>query len=85
MWGLLLACFGVLICLVIRFTAIYMRNMDLINEKLENQKVNTVDKYTITGVIEEDVWKVFLVRQQDNERNQQENRPIVAFKDQLKK
>ena len=64
MWGLALACFGVLICLAIRFTAIYMRNMDIINEKLEGQKVNTVGKYTITGDIKEDVWKIFLAHQQ---------------------
>ena len=61
LWGLTVAFLGVIICSIIRFTSVYMRNMDILNEKLSSFDVNTVGKYTVMGTVSEEVWIKFNV------------------------
>ena len=60
LWGLTVAILGCIICSIIRFSAVYMRNMDILNEKLFNFNVNSVGKYTVMGLVSEDSWQKFM-------------------------
>ena len=59
LWGLTVAFIGVLMCCIIRYSAVYMRNMDILNEKMFSFDLNTVGKYSVMGLIQDDLWKKF--------------------------
>ena len=37
-----------------------MRNMDTLNERLFGFDINTVGKYSIMGLVSEDLWRKFI-------------------------
>ena len=81
LWGLFVACLGVAICLIIRFTAIWMRNLDMINEKLLQTRTATVSDYSISGVISPEAFRTFKAYHRDSDGEQ--DRRMVAFRDSL--
>ena len=59
LWGLFIACLGIVVCLVIRFTAVFMRNLDMINEKQIKGNMATVGDYSVYGVVSADMLNTF--------------------------
>jgi len=59
LWGLALACIGLFMVWFFRVSVLYMKNMDIINEKIFDSKLITVNDYTVKIKITESMFSNF--------------------------
>ena len=58
-WGLFIACVGIFMCLTLRFTIDYIRNCDVVDDKLFNLGLISAQKFTIQGRLTDKMYKIF--------------------------
>ncbi len=78
-WGLAAACIGVLICLYFSFSIRYLLNLDMIEDKLLDLELDTVDDYTVQCRLDPKIYKEFVKNQTFTDQDV----PIIKFKEML--
>ena len=78
-WGLAAACTGLLICLFFVFSVRAQLNLDMINDKLLDLELHTVDDYTVQCRLNPSIYADFIKGQNFTDKDV----PIVKFKEML--
>lgn len=79
-WGMVVACLGLAICMIFHTSMTYLLNMDQINDKLYDMKLVTVSDYAVSGQIPRAMYEKFRM---NVKMTGDTGQPIVLFRDSL--